>query len=99
MNWLLQIETELKRIRQNQNPGRTRTIARRIAGIALKEFFHSSSEDFVQLLHQAEEHVSLPDEVRSASNRLAARLDANFNSPSLSPIDDAMIIVEFVKKQ
>ena len=99
MNWLLQIETELNRLQPDQNPGRMRTIARRIAGIALKEFFHSASEDFVQLLHQAEEHVSLPDEVRSASNRLAARLDANFNSPSVDPIKDAMIIVEFVKKQ
>lgn len=97
MNWLLQIETELKRIQSSQHPGRTRTIARRIAGIALKEFFHSSSEDFVQLLHQAEENVSLPKEVRSASSRLAARLDAHFNSPSVDPISDAMVIVEFVK--
>lgn len=99
MSWLLQIETELKRIQPNQHPGRTRTIARRIAGIALKEFYHSSSEDFVHLLTQAKDDASLSDPVRSASDRLAARLDAQFNSPSVDPINDAMIVVEFVKQQ
>lgn len=98
MNWLLHIESELQRVQPNQPPGRTRTIARRIAGIALKEFYHAPAEDFVQLLHQAEEDVSLSEEARSASARLAARLDEHFNSPSTDPINDAMTIVEFVKK-
>lgn len=99
MNWLHQIETELQRVQPNQHPGRTRTIARRIAGIALKEFYHISSEDFIQLLRQAKEDVTLPETVRLASDRLAARLDVNFNSPSVDPVNDAMVIVEFVKKQ
>lgn len=99
MNWLLHIETELKRIQPQQHPGRVRTIARRIAGIALRELYHSSTEDFIQFLHQAQQDTTLPDDVRSAAGRLAARLDANFNSPSVNPINDAMIIVEFVKKE
>ncbi|MBI2429869.1 MAG: hypothetical protein HYV29_13950 [Ignavibacteriales bacterium] len=99
MDWLLHIETELKRVQRNQNPGRTRTIARRIAGIALKELYRSTTDDFVQLLAQAKDDASLSDAVRSASDRLAARLDAQFNSPSVDPINDAMIIVEFVKQQ
>lgn len=97
MTWLLQIETERKRIQPNQNPGRTRTIARRIAGIALKEFYRSTTDDFVKLLTQAKEDPSLSDTVRSASDRLAARLDEQFNSPSLDPVSDAMIIVEFIR--
>lgn len=99
MNWLLEIETELKRIQPDQNPGRTRTIARRIAGIALKELYRSSSDDFVKLLTQAKDDASVSDAVRSASDRLAARLDAQFNSPSVDPIGDAMIVVEFVKSK
>jgi hypothetical protein len=99
MNWLLQIETELQRIQPNENPGRTRTIARRIAGIALQHFYHQSSEDFIKIIKSAVDDVSLPAEVHSALKRLAARLDANFNSPSVDPINDAVIVVEFVKSK
>lgn len=99
MNWLSHIENELKRVTPGENPGRTRTIARRIAGIALKEMYQSSSVDFIRLLQQAKEDISVPDSVRSASDRLAARLDAQFNSTSVDPINDAMIVVEFVKNQ
>lgn len=97
MNWLLNIETELQRIQPNENPGRTRTIARRVAGIALQQFYHQSSEDFIKLIQFAINDSALPENVQSALERLAARLDANFNSPSVDPINDAMIVVEFVK--
>jgi hypothetical protein len=99
MNWLIQIETELQRIRPDENPGRTRTTARRIAGIALRQFHHQSSEDFIKLIHSATGDSTLPDAVHFALERLATRLDINFNSPSVDPISDAMIVVEFVKKQ
>ena len=99
MNWLLQIETELQRIRPNENPGRTRTTARRIAGIALQQFYHKSSEDFIKLIQSSIDDPALPEHVHSALERLATRLDANFNSPSIDPISDAMIVVNFVKTQ
>ncbi len=99
MNWLIQIDTELQRVRPNENPGRTRTTARRIAGIALQQFYHQSSEDFIKLIQSAIDDSALPEDIHSALERLAARLDANFNSPSVNPIDDAMIIVNFVKDQ
>ena len=99
MNWLLQIETELQRIRPNENPGRTRTTARRIAGIALQQFYNKPSEDFLRLLQNAANDDMLPGDVRFAVERLAARLDENFTSPSIDPVNDAMIVVEFVKKQ
>jgi hypothetical protein len=99
MNWLLQIETEMKRLQPNENPGRTRTIARRIVGIALKELYKSDGEDFLQLLQQASNDPKLPNDVKESSIRLAARLSPDFTSPSIDPIGDAKMIVEFVKKQ
>ncbi len=99
MNWLLQIETELQRIRPNENPGRTRTTARRIAGIAFQQFYNKPSEDFLRLLQHALHDEILPNDVRSAVERLSTRLDMNFTSPSVDPVNDAMIVVEFVKKQ
>jgi hypothetical protein len=98
MNWLLQIDTELQRIQPNENPGRTRTTARRIAGIALQQFYQQSSEDYIKLIQSSIDDAVFPNEVHSALERLAARLDANFKSPSVDPINDAMIVVEYVKK-
>ena len=98
MHWLLQIETELNRIQLNENPGRTRTIARRIAGIALRELYYSSGEDFLKLIQQASDDAKLPENVRTSASRLASRLSSNFTSPSIDPIGDAKIIVEFVKR-
>lgn len=99
MNWLLNIETELQRIQPNGNPGRARTTARRIAGIALQQFYHQSSEDFIKVIQSALNDPALPENIHSALERLAARLDANFKSPSIDPIADAMIVVNFVKTQ
>ena len=99
MHWLLQIETEFNRFQLGEHPGRTRTIARRIAGIALKEWYKSSGDDYVRLLQQASDDTSLPDDVRSSSARLAARLSSDFTSQSVDPIGDAKMIVEFVKKR
>ena len=97
MNWLIDIEIELKRIRQDENPGRTRTTARRIAGIALQHFYHKQNEDFLRLLQSAVTDEALPQNVVHAIERLTARLDMNFTSPSVDPVNDAMIVVEFVK--
>jgi hypothetical protein len=99
MNWLLQIDTEIKRIQPNDNPGRTRTIARRIAGIALKELYKSNDIDFLKILVRATDDHSLTEPIKNACLRLAARLSSDFTSPSIDPIGDAKMIVEFVKKQ
>ena len=98
MNLQAQIETELQRIRPGENPGRTRTTARRIAGIALQHYYKKSSDDFVRLLRSASDDHALPDDVRTAIERLITRLDTNFTSPSVDPVSDAMVVVEFVKK-
>ncbi len=97
MNWLIQIETELQRIRPNENPGRIRTTARRVAGFAIRHYYNNPSNDMLAMLHTAANDVALPEEVRFAIERLVARLDANFKSPSVDPIGDAAYIVSFVK--
>src|SRR5450759_2294330 len=101
-DWLIEIENELRRGRQSQNPGRTRTLARRIAGIAIKElqsqhpnlFF---GEDYYRALQAFMNADEIPAPVAAAARRLQERLTPDFTSPSINPLDDAMIIVEFVK--
>ncbi len=98
MQWLVEIETELRRVNPGENPGRTRTIARRIAGIALQQIYADGTKDFLHLIISAKIDPVFPDDVRSALERLAARLDAQFSSPSTNPIGDAMMVVDFVKQ-
>ena len=101
-DWQREIEIELRRTRQSHNPGRTRTIARRIAGIAIQELQKrtprlSAGGDYIQALRMFMKSETLPDEVASAAARLEARLSSDFTSPSVDPVGDAMIIVEFVR--
>lgn len=98
MQWLNEIEEEMHRIVENANPGRTRTIARRIAGIALRRYYNHPAEDVLRIMQTALNDASIPLDVRSAVERLAARLDAQFKSPSVDPIADATIVVDFIKK-
>jgi hypothetical protein len=97
-HWLAQIETELRRIQPGENPGRTRTIARRAAGIALKKFYGNSGEDYMVFLRQAATDPLLPEEVRRSALRLTARVTADFQSESVDPVGDAMIIVQYVQE-
>ncbi len=98
MNWLLKIDAELGRIRPGQAAGKVRTTARRIGGIAMKELYGSASDNFLQQLQTAAADDALPEQVRSAAERLSTRLDENFSSPSVDPVGDAMIIVDHVKQ-
>ena len=97
MTWLADIETELRRIGPGDPPGRVRIVARRIAGIALQRLYRTEAPDVPAVLRKAMEDDTLPDEVRGAVERLAARLDAQFRSPSTDPIGDAQRIVEYVR--
>ena len=101
--WLEMVETELGRAQQTQNPGRVRTVARRIAGIAIQELRRQSSqdptgEDYLRLLNWIAQKKDVPPEVAGAAQRLGARLSEDFTSPSVDPLGDAIIIVGFVKR-
>jgi hypothetical protein len=101
-DWMIEIENELRRGRQSQNPGRTRTVARRIAGIAIQELQSQFSnlyfgEDYYRALQAFMNADEIPAPVAEAARRLQERLTPDFTSPSIDPIGDAMMIVEFVK--
>lgn len=97
MNWLNEIDNELQRSVPNENPGRTRTIARRAAGIALKKYYNDAENDFLVLLQRVVQDIEFPEDVRRAAERLSTRLNADFQSPSVDPVSDAKNIIEFVK--
>jgi hypothetical protein len=101
-NWNDEIEIELESARQSKNPGRMRTSARRAAGIAIREFqkqnvVRSPEQDYLGTLRLFMKMENIPSDVASAAARLEARLAPDFTSPSIDPIGDAMIIVQFVK--
>ncbi len=101
-DWLSKIDNEFRRGGLEQNPGRTRTSARRIAGIAIKELqsqppHQLSGDDYLRALQSFANTKDLPAVVVEAAQRLQARLSHDFTSPSVDPLGDAMIIVEFVK--
>lgn len=101
-DWLTEIDYELQRGRKSQNPGQTRTAARRIGGIAIKELHkyfphHSFGGDYIRALRDFMNNDTLPVAVVEAARRLQARLSPDFTSPSVDPLGDAMLIVEFVK--
>ena len=98
MNWLEEIESELRRSIPNENPGRTRTIARRAAGIALQKFYRKTNANFYALVLSAVNDEQFPEEVRAAAARLSRRISDNFEAASVAPLHDAKIIIAFVKE-
>jgi hypothetical protein len=104
MNWRDEIDLELARAKEaerNGNQGRTRTSARRAAGIAIVELERRFPEkqygrDFMTQLRSLASDTASPEHVRNAAYRLQARLSPEFESPSKHPIDDARIIVQFI---
>jgi hypothetical protein len=102
-DWMDEINAELRRAEQSNHPGRTRTAARRIAGIALRQVPDiqqkaSVAEDYIGILRVSMNVPEFPAEVQGAASRLQARLSADFSSPSKDPMGDAMIIVAFVQE-
>lgn len=102
-DWLHEIEIELRRAEQSRHAGRTRTAARRIAGIAIRQLLDtqrslSAGQDYITALRGLTGLPELPEEIQAAAARLEARLSVDFTSPSIDPIADPMIIVGFVKE-
>lgn len=101
-DWQDDIQNELRSGHNLTHPGQKRAAARRIAGMALQELDKNSSrgpsnENYLQTLQRAMTEGDLPETVRDAAQRLQARLSADFESPSIDPLGDALIIVEYVK--
>ena len=101
-DWQTEIANETRRALQSSHAGRLRTSARRIAGIALSEYRRTAEgvrkeESFLALLTDCANDPSLPEPIRGAAYRLSARVGTDFSSPSVNPMGDADIIVDFVR--
>jgi hypothetical protein len=98
--WRDEIEKETQRAHEAEcsgSNGRLRTAARRIAGIALAEFYGGGG-DFPRMLREAMNDAAIPDAVRAAAGRLQSRVLPDFSSASVDPLGDAFIIVAFVER-
>ena len=105
--FLQQADVELQRCREAQeigNEGKARTAARRAAGsalTALKHHFpeHNYGDDVMRQLRNLMDDATVPLDAREAAERLQARITEQFTPPfTTDPIDDAMIILNYVKK-
>ncbi|MCX6137559.1 MAG: hypothetical protein NTV54_08715 [Ignavibacteriales bacterium] len=100
-SWNDDIAVELARARQAEqenNAGRVRTCARRMAGIALMYYF-SRSGDVMGLLRAAMTTERLPEAVRAAAERLQERIHSDFSTILTDPLGDAMTIINFVAEK
>jgi hypothetical protein len=98
--WRDEIKKETQRAREagrSGSSGRLRIAARRIAGIALAEFYGGGG-DFPRMLREAMNDTAVPDAVRAAAGRLQSRALPDFTSVSIDPLGDAFIIVAFVDR-
>ena len=101
-DWRDDIEREMRRAETFRHPGQTRSAARRIAGIALRQVPEvcgrlSGQGDVLMLLRILSELSGIPEPARAAATRLHMRLDTDFSSPSKDPLADAKIIVDYVE--
>ena len=101
-DWQRVIEIELQRVEQSKNPGQVRTAARRIAGIAIQQLHASFGQaalerDFMSALRTFMSSNDIPPDAAAAAERLAARISPEFTSPSIDPVGDAIMIVEYVR--
>jgi len=105
MDSIKAIQEELRRATQAKiegNIGKVRTCARRASGLALMEFYKQKTINigklnFISLLRMCMEDEAFPDEIRAAAWRLQHPIASNLSSPSVNPIDDATVIINYIQ--
>jgi HEPN domain-containing protein len=104
---LQQADIELQRARdalEVGNDGRARTAARRAAGnalTALKQRLQDRNygDDVMRQLRNLMDDATVPPDVREAAEHLQARVTEEFTSVfSSDPVEDAVTILNYVKK-
>ncbi len=83
------------------NAGMARVCARRAAGIAIAFWLQSNARetwgtDALSRLKSIQTEVSMPESVRNAALRLTTRLASDFTSPATHPIEDGIIIINYL---
>ncbi len=99
------IDRELVRAREAQssgNAGKARTAVRRAVGCALrywlKKYPHPDyPADTMQQIRRFVSEKQIPPDVQEALLRLQARISDMFESSSIDPIDDALIIITYIR--
>jgi hypothetical protein len=107
MSWVDDVKLELARASEAEesgNAGKARTSARRAVGSAISELQRCFPQqryggDTLQQLRSFADDATLPEEVQRAAFRLQSRISADFKSPSVNPIADAMTIIEFIRSR
>jgi hypothetical protein len=104
MRWVEEVERELLRAEEAErvgNSGKARTSSRRAVGFALEELRRLHPErtygrNFVEQLQGFSADPSIPLAAREAAERLQARLNLQFESPSKNPVEDARTIIDVI---
>ncbi len=103
----LDVQLELVRAREAEsagNAGRARTAARRAVGYALKYWLkiypHADyPSDVVEQIRMFAAEEDVPQSVRDAAMRLQTRPSRDFVSPSTKPVEDALMIIFYIKSK
>ncbi len=101
----LDVQIELIRARDAEssgNAGKTRTAARRAVGYALeywlKIYPHPDyPAETIERIRLFAAEKDVPQSIRNAALRLQARLNSKFESPSKKPVEDALMIILYIK--
>ena len=104
MSWQEEMAQELARGREAERAGaqgKARTSARRAVGVVLAELQRQypgrvSGRTILEQLQGVAGDSSFPLDAREAAERLHARLNPQFESPSIHPVADAQIIIQYV---
>lgn len=104
MEWRDECERELRIAEQAMRAGQSgkaRTCARRAVACASAAMEMGSGSarqrDAMQHLASITERGDAPEAVKQAAERLRTRLDANFQSPSVDPVNDAHTIIQWIQ--
>ena len=104
MTRLEEIQRELElgeKAEREGNSGRARVCARRAAGIALENYYtrmgKDPGKDAMKLLAQFSEEKGVPNTIHEAVVRLRARVRPDFTSASAHPLNDARLIIDFLR--
>jgi hypothetical protein len=103
----IDIAQELTRAREAQssgNAGKVRTAARRAVGCALRYWLEKYPHpgypsDMMRQIKLFSDETYVPPQVREALLRLETRISAEFESPSIDPLNDASVIISYIRSE